>query len=468
MDLYANNEEYDGYVRDSCVFREDIDIYDKMSAQIKYANGVLVNYSLTTYSPYEGMRIAFNGMDGRIDAWDGIPWRKDEKQAQRDLHDQEMNQDDEDVDFEEIVVMDNFGGYEQIRVLREQSGHGGGDKRLQDKIFLDPNAPDPLNKPLFYGEVGDSSMLFPESVDQTSGVGLIPHLWAGLMAQDALPAQAWFWDRLLGTPQMAELASMAAFVRAADLALSWGELRAFTPEVECAVSVPHVITAGMNWGPRPTLDWTVDGSGREEAALADVPYYMVGNPDLIEKGFPDRLILRMKERDSRTLRVKLDDVGADGVTLRIRIDGEVAKDLNWPAVTKSVKKALRPACFEIDVSKGNRILSLENRGPDTIRLREIDMDDNVSALAGVGKRSPDLMVVYLWHRTQVHSAVPGDPASGFILIDDVSAGDWRVSWWDMEGRTLLEEDGISCPGGLLQLSTPNVTRHTAVILRKNP
>ncbi len=144
MKLYAANEKYDGYVRDSCVWREDINIYDKMSAQIKYANGVLVNYSLTTYSPYEGMRIAFNGLDGRIDAWDGIPWQREKKLAQSQLHAQEMNQEIESSDFEEIYVMDNFGEYEQIKVDRESGGHGGGDKRLQDKIFVDPNAQDPL------------------------------------------------------------------------------------------------------------------------------------------------------------------------------------------------------------------------------------------------------------------------------------------------------------------------------------
>ncbi len=144
MDLYADHEKHDGYIRDKCLWREEIDIYDKMSAQIKYANGVLVNYSLTTYSPYEGMRIAFNGFDGRIDAWDGIPWRKEEKMKQSDLHEQEMSQDETSTNFEEILVMDNFGEYEQIRVARESGGHGGGDQRLQDRIFVDPSADDPL------------------------------------------------------------------------------------------------------------------------------------------------------------------------------------------------------------------------------------------------------------------------------------------------------------------------------------
>ena len=56
MKLYVEHEHHDGYIRDSCLFREEIDIYDKMSAQIKYKNNVVVNYSLTTYSPFEGWR----------------------------------------------------------------------------------------------------------------------------------------------------------------------------------------------------------------------------------------------------------------------------------------------------------------------------------------------------------------------------------------------------------------------------
>lgn len=45
MDLYVNNEEHDDYTRDGCVDRQ-IDIYGKTSAQIKYSNSVIANYSL--------------------------------------------------------------------------------------------------------------------------------------------------------------------------------------------------------------------------------------------------------------------------------------------------------------------------------------------------------------------------------------------------------------------------------------
>jgi len=68
MKVYVDNEKHDGYIRDNCVWREEIDIFDKMAVQVKYANDVQVSYSLTTYSPYEGLTIAFNGMNGRIDS----------------------------------------------------------------------------------------------------------------------------------------------------------------------------------------------------------------------------------------------------------------------------------------------------------------------------------------------------------------------------------------------------------------
>ena len=49
MELYVANEKYDGYLRDGCVFKKDVNIFDKMAATIKYKNGVQVAYSLTTY-----------------------------------------------------------------------------------------------------------------------------------------------------------------------------------------------------------------------------------------------------------------------------------------------------------------------------------------------------------------------------------------------------------------------------------
>lgn len=145
MKLYVENEKYDGYIRDNCVYRPEINIYDKMSAQIKYANDVVVNYSLTTYSPYEGWKIAFNGTKGRIEAWQDVPYFDNESLDQAGLHAAEMNQTgDSEMEYAPVIVHKNFEDHKVLQVGYERGGHGGGDKRLHDKIFVNPDAPDPL------------------------------------------------------------------------------------------------------------------------------------------------------------------------------------------------------------------------------------------------------------------------------------------------------------------------------------
>lgn len=124
--VYINNEKYDGYLRDGCVFRNDVNIYDKMAASIKYRNGVQVSYSLISYSPDEGYRIAFNGTKGRIDAWI------------------EESKKISDRNYDEIIVFKNFSkrNYIQIPI---SSGHGGGDILLRNQLFI-PGTPDPLKQ----------------------------------------------------------------------------------------------------------------------------------------------------------------------------------------------------------------------------------------------------------------------------------------------------------------------------------
>ena len=142
VDLYVKNEHHDGYLRDGCVWRNEIDIYDKMSAQVVYANGVVANYSLTTYSPYEGWKIAFNGMKGRIETWEDIPYLDKMAVDQANRHAKEMSNDDKAAsnEFRPIMVMDNFSkDYEMINTPKVAGGHGGGDQAMQRRIFIDKN-----------------------------------------------------------------------------------------------------------------------------------------------------------------------------------------------------------------------------------------------------------------------------------------------------------------------------------------
>ncbi|WP_268223718.1 Gfo/Idh/MocA family oxidoreductase [Sinomicrobium oceani] len=147
MRLYVDHEKYDGYIRDNCLFRDEIDIYDKMSAQVKYKNNVVLNYSLTTYSPFEGWRVAFNGTEGRLEAWLDIPYQRGETLDQSEMHALEMDQSGEDDKNQEPVIVHRlWKDFETVKVPMERGGHGGGDMRLQDKMFKNPDIPDPYGR----------------------------------------------------------------------------------------------------------------------------------------------------------------------------------------------------------------------------------------------------------------------------------------------------------------------------------
>ncbi len=138
MDLYHAHEAHDGYIRDACLWREVIDIYDKMAVQIRYANGVQVSYSLTTYSPYEGFRLGFNGTDGRMETWEGVPSLMAVQHDQATLHDKEMDQHGNrhaELEYHEIVTQQNFAPFERERLPYVRAGHWGGDRLMADYLF---------------------------------------------------------------------------------------------------------------------------------------------------------------------------------------------------------------------------------------------------------------------------------------------------------------------------------------------
>jgi predicted dehydrogenase len=125
MKLYVENEHHDGYIRDNCVFRESIDIFDKQSAVVRYANGAVLNYSLTADVDREGFWIAFNGTKGRIEGREG-GWPVK--------------------DHQDWIVAVRGQEPQVVRATFEAGGHWGGDPLLMDKLFKDPNAPDPLHQ----------------------------------------------------------------------------------------------------------------------------------------------------------------------------------------------------------------------------------------------------------------------------------------------------------------------------------
>lgn len=122
VQLYVGPEAVDGYHRDGCVFRNDVDIYDSMTALVTYSNGVAMNYSLNAFMPYEGYSLLFVCEKGTLAA------RLKERLPGGDET--------------EIVITRNFSkAPPTIETPRAAEGHGGGDQRLRDIIFRGATPP---------------------------------------------------------------------------------------------------------------------------------------------------------------------------------------------------------------------------------------------------------------------------------------------------------------------------------------
>lgn len=128
--LYLECEDADGYYRDSCIFSEEIDIEDTVSLNVLYKRGAVMSYSLTAHSPYEGLRIAFNGTDGRLEF------------VKMDGRYTELGQGVNNV----ITIFNRLG--EKIIINAPQDlpgGHGGSDEKIRENLFIGCTS-DPLGQ----------------------------------------------------------------------------------------------------------------------------------------------------------------------------------------------------------------------------------------------------------------------------------------------------------------------------------
>lgn len=125
VELYVKCESEDGYLRDGCVFDERIDIYDTMSVTVRYANDGLLTYTAAAYLPFEGQSVSFNGTEGRLDYVDMRGGGHERR---------------------EVRLTRRFGRSEVITDLppEREGGHGGADASLQDLLFRNEPASDPL------------------------------------------------------------------------------------------------------------------------------------------------------------------------------------------------------------------------------------------------------------------------------------------------------------------------------------
>lgn len=141
QELYLDNEQYDGYFRDRCVFSDEIDIEDSMNVIVKYKTGALLSYSLNAFSPWEGYQVAFNGTKGRLEhTCQESSYIHGDGTVQGALKPQGTS----------IKIYPHFKTPYSVTVNKGKGSHGGGDILMLNDIFDPPDKPDPLKRAADY------------------------------------------------------------------------------------------------------------------------------------------------------------------------------------------------------------------------------------------------------------------------------------------------------------------------------
>jgi hypothetical protein len=176
--MYLDQEHHDGYFRDQCVFRPEIDIEDTMNVIVRYKTGATLSYSLNACNAWEGYQIAFNGTKGRLEH------RVVEQMATfagatgGDVADDRVT----------TRVIPLRGAPQEIQPWTGTGGHGGGDKVMLDEVF--GSAEPDKYKRASDERSGAYSMLIGAAANrcfQTGQAVRIADLVTGLTAPDMAP-----------------------------------------------------------------------------------------------------------------------------------------------------------------------------------------------------------------------------------------------------------------------------------------
>lgn len=130
--MYAQGGEYDGYFRDRCVWRDDIDIEDTIDAIVRYDTGATLSYSLRAGAAWEGFHVAFDGPKGRLE---------------HTFAEQSYDAAGAVVHGGHTTILYPLRGPAQtIEPWAAGGPHGGGDTRLLEDLFAPEPAADPYKR----------------------------------------------------------------------------------------------------------------------------------------------------------------------------------------------------------------------------------------------------------------------------------------------------------------------------------
>lgn len=330
------------------------------------------------------------------------------------------------------------------------------------------HAPDRIDRPVFYGEVGDDNMINLSSEQRSTGAAHVPMAWAGLFGSTTQPAQLWYIDVLRQNERWDELASLASFAQSSGF-LSHRFDRTTRPSVIGGDRAPWRIEPGYYWevGPNPEIHLTT--AGAESPELMHFRRVLTDASAQPAHDYPSRATFHVHAPAATNASLTVARVNNQGASLKVTLNGDTVVDQVWPPLM-SGQPAPTNVTFPFRLGYGQHELVIENpTGPEWVDLAELDLGIEVPALLAVARHAPGRSIVWVRHRNQLLSSADDEAleaTSATVQLEDHPAGTWLITWWDpIQGRT-IGSTSVDHDGGTLSLDTPAITRHAAASLER--
>lgn len=328
--------------------------------------------------------------------------------------------------------------------------------------------PTELDRPVFYGEVGDDHMADLTPAQRADGFAQPLLAWSGLFGTATQPAQLWYIDTIDQNDRWGELASVARFARASGL-ISRDYSRRTQPTVIGGDTVPWRITPGYVWerGANPEFHLAADGS--EPTELMDFRRILTNASAVPAHPYPSRATFHFRAPAATQVRLEVARISNDGGSLRVTLDGNTLVNEVWPAAAVG-RASPTDLSFPFRVGYGDHTLIIENpTGPEWVDLTALDLGLDVPALIAVAKQSRARTALWVRHRTNLLSPEADEDLIGTqatVQLEDHPAGTWQVTWWDPAAGRSTSSHELTHPGGTLRLDTPMILRHAAAWLER--
>ncbi len=339
-------------------------------------------------------------------------------------------------------------------------------------------------KPHIVAEIGADAN-GPRATDDPQGLQVHDPLWMSIATGCSGTAMPWWWDNLIAPNNLYPLFGAAARFtkgidwpgedfRRANIEFGYGQSPK-TPERKDLTFENGPIQWADGDSNRPHIVSVIHGKVDGDTPLPGIQHGTRAHPSWHN---PVRFRLNL-DRPTK-FEVLVGEVsGYGGATLQISLDGdpvmtrEFATGENGIQGHSSTKFAGR---YGFVVPKGEHSVVVENIGPDwfMVSYRFVNLlTRSGPALQGWGIEGNNTSLLWVrpegrtWRKIVVDKLTIPPVAASFVLMDGLSAGDWKTEIWDTWTGSVISTTtthvGIS---GKVRLSIPVVAKDLAVKLIK--